>query len=128
MKASFSYVLFVRKNALQVLIPKYGLEGTLYLKSDKDGKDGLERTKSEVIFTFNEEDHTQRCGNVIFHSFDPVTVRLSLDSTNVQHEKLVFKLVKPYIKGFSVETTTEVATPASAQPPAKKSKKDKKKK
>lgn len=25
------YVLFVRKNALQILIPKYGLEGTLYL-------------------------------------------------------------------------------------------------
>ena len=27
------YVLFVRKNALQVLIPKYGLEATLYLDS-----------------------------------------------------------------------------------------------
>jgi exosome complex exonuclease DIS3/RRP44 len=26
------YVLFVRKNALQILIPKYGLEGTLFLK------------------------------------------------------------------------------------------------
>lgn len=100
----------------------------MYLKGDKDGKDGLERTKSEVIFTFNEEDHTQRCGNVIFHSFDPVTVRLSLDSSNVQHEKLIFKLVKPYIKGFSVETAPEAGTAATAQPPAKKSKKDKKKK
>jgi len=120
-----SYILFVRKNALQVLIPKYGLEGTLYLKGDKDGQDGLERTRSEVIFTFNEEDHTQRCGNVIFHSFDPVTVRLSLDSTNVQHEKLVFRLVKPYIKGFSVETTTEVD---ADQPPAKKINKNKRKK
>ncbi|XP_060651101.1 exosome complex exonuclease RRP44-like [Drosophila nasuta] len=120
-----SYVLFVRKNALQVLIPKYGLEGTLYLKGDKDGKDGLERTKSEVIFTFNEEDHTQRCGNVVFHSFDPVTVRLSLDSSNVQHEKLVFRLVKPYIKGFSVELNSETDTD---QPPAKKMNKQKKKK
>lgn len=26
-------MLFVRKNALQVLIPKYGLEATLYLDS-----------------------------------------------------------------------------------------------
>ena len=25
------YVLFVRKNAIQVLIPKYGLEGTVFL-------------------------------------------------------------------------------------------------
>lgn len=115
----FSYVLFVRKNALQVLIPKYGLEGTLYLKGDKDGKDGVERAKSEVIFTFNEEDHTQRCGNVVFHSFDPVTVRLSLDSSNVQHEKLVFRLVKPYIKGFSVETAVPAVT---GEPPVKKTK------
>ncbi|KAH8268133.1 hypothetical protein KR026_000560 [Drosophila bipectinata] len=121
------YVLFVRKNALQVLIPKYGLEGTLYLKSDKDGKDGLERTKAEIIFTFNEEDHTQRCGNFVFHSFDPVTVRLSLDSSNVQHEKLVFRLVKPYIKGFSVETKADDKD-NQTPPPSKKSKKDKKKK
>ncbi|EDV34004.1 uncharacterized protein Dana_GF20740 [Drosophila ananassae] len=123
------YVLFVRKNALQVLIPKYGLEGTLYLKSDKDGKDGLERTKAQIIFTFNEEDHTQRCGNFVFHSFDPVTVRLSLDSSNVQHEKLVFRLVKPYIKGFSVEPKAGADDKESqAPPPTKKSKKDKKKK
>ncbi|XP_030375855.1 exosome complex exonuclease RRP44 [Scaptodrosophila lebanonensis] len=122
------YVLFVRKNALQVLIPKYGLEGTLYLKTDKDGKDGHERAKSTVVFTFSEEDHTQRCGNVVFHSFDPVTVRLSLDSSNVQHEKLVFRLVKPYIKGFSVETGSESAADVAAPPPTKKTKKNQKKK
>ena len=26
------YVLFVRQNAIQVLIPKFGLEGTLFLR------------------------------------------------------------------------------------------------
>lgn len=40
----------------------------------------------------------------MFHSFDPVTVRLSLDTTNVQHEKLLLELVKPYIEGFSVRS------------------------
>lgn len=40
----------------------------------------------------------------MFHSFDPVTVRLSLDSSNVQHEKLVLELVSPYIEGFSVRS------------------------
>jgi exosome complex exonuclease DIS3/RRP44 len=39
---------------------------------------------------------------VVFYSFDPVTVRLSLDSSNIQHEKLVFQLIKPFIEGFSV--------------------------
>lgn len=39
------YVLFVRKNALQILIPKYGLEGTIYLTDDK----------SKSLFVFNEK-------------------------------------------------------------------------
>ncbi|XP_061397184.1 exosome complex exonuclease RRP44 [Musca vetustissima] len=94
------YILFVRKNALQILIPKFGLEGTIYLNALKDDQ---KKTNNDVVFTFNEEDYTQRCGDIIFHAFDPVTVRLSLDSSNIQHEKLVFQLVKPYIKGFSIE-------------------------
>ncbi|XP_036229004.2 exosome complex exonuclease RRP44 [Bactrocera oleae] len=130
------YVLFVRKNALQVLIPKFGLEGTVYLNSLSGDK---KSTRGDVIFTFNEEDYTQRCGDVVFHAFDPVTVRLSLDSRNVQHEKLVFQLVKPYIKGFSAELTAEqsgdvemvdaaAANAADGVPPQKKSKKSQKKK
>lgn len=31
-----------------------------------------------------------------------MTVRLSLDATNVQREKLIFELVEPFIPGFSV--------------------------
>jgi exosome complex exonuclease DIS3/RRP44 len=43
------YILYVRKNALQVLIPKYGLEGTIYVS----GKNN-EPLKG-VHFTYNEE-------------------------------------------------------------------------
>ena len=35
--------------------------------------------------------------------FMKLEVSLSLDSSNVQHEKLVLKLVEPKIPGFSVE-------------------------
>ncbi|XP_054270094.1 exosome complex exonuclease RRP44 [Macrosteles quadrilineatus] len=94
------YVLYVRKNALQILIPKYGLEGTIYLTPPND-------KKAEVTFTFNEEDHSQRCGDVVFHAFDPVIVQLSLDRSNVQHEKLVLRLVKPHIPGFSIDPTSQ---------------------
>ncbi|KZC14228.1 PREDICTED: exosome complex exonuclease RRP44 [Dufourea novaeangliae] len=87
------YILFVRKNALQVLIPKYGLEGTLYLKDNKE---------ASVSFTYSSEDHSQTCGNIVFRTFDPVVVQICLDRSNVQHEKLIFKLVKPHIPGFSV--------------------------
>lgn len=40
------YVLFVRKNALQILIPKYGLEGTIYLSG---------KNQTSVKFIYNEE-------------------------------------------------------------------------
>ena len=44
--------MFVRKNAIQVLIPKYGLEATLYLNTD--------RHKKEPVFEFNEEVSTHK--------------------------------------------------------------------
>lgn len=49
------------------------------------------------------QDHTQHYKDFVFRAFDPVVIRLSLDTTNVQREKIVFELVKPYIPGFSVE-------------------------
>lgn len=55
---------------------------------------------------FNQN-QTQKCGDVIFHAFDPVRVRLNLDTRNVQHEKLVLKLVSPAIEGFSVPPLDE---------------------
>ncbi|KAJ9592684.1 hypothetical protein L9F63_015656, partial [Diploptera punctata] len=58
----------------------------------------------DVQFTYNDEEQTQKCGDVSFRPFDPVTVQLSLDRSNLQHEKLVFKLVYPHIPGFSVPT------------------------
>lgn len=85
-----------------MLIPKFGLEGTIYLNNPKDKT----ANPSNVEFVYNETEHTQSCKGVTFHSFDPVKVRLSLDSSNVQHEKLVFQLVEPYIKGFSAEPLT----------------------
>ncbi|XP_055606285.1 exosome complex exonuclease RRP44-like [Uranotaenia lowii] len=129
-----AYILFVKKNAFQVIVPKYGLEGTIYVSGRG------EKARSGPTFTYNEETQTQSCDNVEFHAFDPVMVRLSLDSTNVQHQKLVFELVTPYIEGFSVKPLAELdqASPTKRksteveeqQPPAvdtvKKSKKGKK--
>ncbi|KAG8231427.1 hypothetical protein J437_LFUL000143 [Ladona fulva] len=110
------YILFVRRNALQVLIPKYGLEGTLYLGNENnkrvDAKKKAQQSKVDAsvtapapIFTYSEEDHSQRCGSIVFRVFDPLTVQLSLDRSNVQHEKLVLKLVHPVIPGFSVPSS-----------------------
>lgn len=83
------YVLFVRKNALQVLIPKYGLEGTVFLPDKKN--------KLDAKFEFDEEASTQTCGDVTLHVFDAVRVQVSIDQTNVQHQRLQLKLVQPAV-------------------------------
>ncbi|CAO1357225.1 unnamed protein product [Diamesa serratosioi] len=63
----------------------------------KSAKVIKERRTDKVQFLQNQ---SQQCGNITFHSFDLVVVRLSFDSTNIQHEKLGFK----FIDGFSVES------------------------
>uniref|UniRef100_A0A0B6YBP1 Uncharacterized protein n=1 Tax=Arion vulgaris TaxID=1028688 RepID=A0A0B6YBP1_9EUPU len=115
------HILFVRKNAIQVLISKYGLEGTIFL-NDEDRKSSK--------FVYNEEMDTQTAGNVTLHVFDPVIVQLCIDRSNVQHMKLSLKLVKPVIPGFSVPQVSSdsasspaaPATPKIQKPPHKKMK------
>lgn len=51
----------------------------------------------------------------MFRAFDPVVIRLSLDATNIQREKIVFELVKPFIPGFSVEPMEEDAASIEEQ-------------
>lgn len=47
----FRYVLCVRKNALQILIPKFGLEGTIYVSGGTKDKE----KQMAVKFEYNEE-------------------------------------------------------------------------
>lgn len=72
-----------------------------------------------MIADYVFQNQSQQCGRVVFHSFDPVIVRLSLDTTNVQHEKLVFQLIKPFIEGFSI-TSTDVSGDQPKRKPADK--------
>ncbi|XP_041376230.1 exosome complex exonuclease RRP44-like [Gigantopelta aegis] len=102
------YILFVRKNALQVLIPRYGLEGTVFLNTDS-GKN---------LFVYDDEENTQSAGDVVLHVFDRVIIQMSIDRSNVQHMKLSLKLVHPQIPGFSIPPTPEKCDPD--EPPTKK--------
>merc|ERR1719221_2177068 len=86
------YVLFIRQNALQILIPKYGLEGTLFLRAGEGGKD----------WVYDEEEPSQSCDGVKVTLFMKVIVQVYLDSSDIQHEKLSLRLVSPNIPGFSV--------------------------
>lgn len=42
--------------------------------------------------------------------FDPVTVQISVDSNNIQRQRIQIHLVKPVINGFSVSSITKNKT------------------
>lgn len=87
------YILFVRKNAIIVLIPKFGLEGTVFF--DAKGK-----VATNVVF--DEEGPSLTVEQHIFHIFDKVRVTISLDASNIQHQKIRMALTEPVIPGVSV--------------------------
>merc|ERR1712168_294582 len=86
------YIIYVRKNAMQVLIPKYGLEGTLYLSAKKN---------TPGMFTFDEENISQTCNGVTFKILTKVVVQIYIERKDVQHPELRLRLVEPVIPGFS---------------------------
>ncbi|XP_074531123.1 exosome complex exonuclease RRP44 [Halichoeres trimaculatus] len=102
------FVLFVRKNAIIVLIPKFGLEGTVFF----DSKD-----KAAPNLVFDEEGPTLMVEQHTFHIFDKVKVTISLDASNIQHQKIRMALLDPVIPGVSVP-------PPEVEPQAKKPKLD----
>ncbi|XP_071510862.1 exosome complex exonuclease RRP44-like [Diadema antillarum] len=111
------YVIAVRKNALQIFIPKFGLEGTLYVQKIEDGV-------KTSLFTYNDEEPSQNVGDVKLRAFDHVTVQISMEATSIQHQKLALKLVSPHVPGFSVpsQTSLEDNTEEEDEPPTKKRK------
>merc|ERR1719147_105717 len=101
-KDEIGYVLFIRQNAIQVLIPKYGLEGTLFLRSTNKSE------TTNMDWVFDEEEPSQTCKNVKVTLFMKLVVQVYLDTSDVQHEKLALRLVDPNIEGFSVPCTPEL--------------------
>ncbi|KAG9492100.1 hypothetical protein GDO78_000557, partial [Eleutherodactylus coqui] len=80
------FILFVRKNAIVVLIPRFGLEGTVFFE-------GRNRRKCRLLF--NDEMPSLTVENTTFYMFDKVKVRITLDASNIQHQKICMDLVEP---------------------------------
>ncbi|TSK17962.1 Exosome complex exonuclease RRP44 [Bagarius yarrelli] len=89
------FILFVRKNAIIILIPKFGLEGTVFFEN-KDKPGPRLSFDSEGPTLTVEDQHT-------FHIFDKVKVTISLDASNIQHQKIRMALLEPVIPGVSVQ-------------------------
>lgn len=102
------FVLFVRKNAVIVLIPKFGLEGTVFFES---------KDKTGPTLVYDDEGPTLTVLQHTFHIFDKVKVTISLDASNIQHQKIRMALLDPVIPGVSVLAE-------DCEPPSKKTKVD----
>ncbi|KAL2087626.1 hypothetical protein ACEWY4_016454 [Coilia grayii] len=102
------FILFVRKNAIIILIPKFGLEGTVFFEN---------KNKPSPKMVFNEEIPTLTVEGHTFNMFDCVRVTISLDASNIQHQKIRMALLEPVIPGVSVP-------PPDSEPEAKKMKLD----
>ncbi|KAG8586208.1 hypothetical protein GDO81_005294 [Engystomops pustulosus] len=105
------YILFVRKNAIVVLIPKFGLEGTVFFEGKNQPKCRL---------TYNDEIPSLTVENTTFFMFDKVTVKITLDASNIQHQKICMDLVEPQIPG--INTTENNQRQRNGEPISKKSK------
>ena len=98
------YVLFVRQNALQILIPKYGLESPLFF--DEAAKI---KTNKKVSVVFNESEPSLTVVDHKFHLFDKVVVQVAIERSNIQQTRVKLYLVEPLIDGVSISDGVSVS-------------------
>uniref|UniRef100_A0A8B9GCQ5 Exosome complex exonuclease RRP44 n=1 Tax=Amazona collaria TaxID=241587 RepID=A0A8B9GCQ5_9PSIT len=108
-----AYILFVRKNAIVVLIPKYGLEGTVFFE---------EKGKPTPRLDYNNEVPSLTVEDTTLCVFDKVKVNIMLDASNIQHQKIQMVLVEPKIKGNDVPANLSTETSSNDEPEKKKRK------
>uniref|UniRef100_A0A671T0N6 Exosome complex exonuclease RRP44 n=1 Tax=Sinocyclocheilus anshuiensis TaxID=1608454 RepID=A0A671T0N6_9TELE len=82
------FILFVKKNAIIILIPKFGLEGAVFF----DNKD-----KPSPHLSFDSEGPTLKVEEHTFRMFDKVKVTISLDASNIQHQRIRMALIEPVV-------------------------------
>ena len=95
------FVLFVHHNALQVLIPKYGLEGMVFF----DEK--IKETGPALSVVANDEIPSLKVQGVVFHLFDRVKVKVQVEKSSIQQSKVKLSLISPVIAGFSSQEDIE---------------------
>uniref|UniRef100_A0A672TPA5 Protein DIS3 homolog n=1 Tax=Strigops habroptila TaxID=2489341 RepID=A0A672TPA5_STRHB len=108
-----AYILFVRKNAIVVLIPKYGLEGTVFFE---------EKGKPTPKLDYNNEVPSLTVEDTTLCVFDKVKVNIMLDASNIQHQKIRMVLVEPKIQGNEVPADLSTETSSNDEPEKKKRK------
>ncbi|KAK4310588.1 hypothetical protein Pmani_017844 [Petrolisthes manimaculis] len=114
-----SYVLFLHKNAIQVLVPTIGQQVTLFLDKRTQKRDDKKKAKKKSpeamevdeeitpTFEFNDKELYVKCDDLVLRPFDHLRIQVSVDASDVQHQRVVCQLVHPVIPGFSVPSVSQ---------------------
>ena len=114
------FVMRVRKNAVSVMCPRYGLEGPVYLDGRQEagcitscllvsshcrsapGKDGKRKASAAASNSLTYDANvpqlvveTDKGTSATFRVFDRVMVAVSVDESNIQRPKIVLRLTQP---------------------------------
>lgn len=79
----------VKANGLILFVPKYGIEGPVYLT----GKDAAAADVAEFILDESKQTLTSRDGSVRHTVFDKTAVRISVEETTGRRQQLRLTLV-----------------------------------
>ena len=108
-------MLFVRRNALQVIVPTYGIESNIFMDGGESGH--------QLDLCYDESEPSLTVEGVTFRLFDKLRVKIVIEEMNLQQSRLTLKLVSPKIPGVSVdEEKRQIEQEEDSMPPAKKAK------
>eukprot|EP00040_Diaphanoeca_grandis_P015316 m.77993 g.77993 ORF g.77993 m.77993 type:complete len:1019 (+) comp25067_c0_seq1:139-3195(+) len=99
-----AYILRIRKNAISVLVPRYGIEGNVFLDKPPKVTD-VENPSPQPLLNFDTDSQTLIVGTppnaTTFKVFDRVVVRISVEES-LQTRKVRLHMVRPQLDGLSV--------------------------
>ena len=88
------FVLFVRRNALQILVPTYGIESSLFFDQGTDGK--------ELTLVYDEVTPSLTVEGVRFCLLDKIVVKIAVEKKDLQQSKLKLYLISPLIPNMEI--------------------------
>ena len=88
------FVLFVRRNALQILVPTYGIESSLFFDQGTDGK--------ELTLMYDEVTPSLNVEGVRFCLLDKIVVKIAVEKKDLQQSKLKLYLISPLIPNMEI--------------------------
>lgn len=88
-----AFIILLKKTSISVIIPEYGMEGIVSLTNcDEPGR---KFKFSENDIEYDKEKCEVRVNDHVLRVFDKVKIRIHVDSSNIQNQKIVMTMMEP---------------------------------